>query len=343
MTVLLTPAVTLRPTYSFYVGSKGAEQIRLCAGTADAVVIFGPGGPASVSKLRTGDWDVPVLFDRAEYLEKGVAVDGPAWIDSQLEAGADRVLTPGCWVGAATDDSGFASQANREVILATEQGATCVLAIDHRWLSQTRRFDEMESFIRGLDVPIALVLGDQGDPLRYQGSVDHLVALTRNIAGLTLLRIDHAGIGALAFDAVHASLGLKTSHRHAVPPGSRAASIPHDRTPRVFIPDLMDWFTVNTIGGWSTTRVSPTCGCVCCEGRKIIRFLDERDAPQADLHNRTVLADLAESILEVPESTERRRLFGSLCAKAIERYGSMGNLVNEIRPKAQLEQWATFA
>ena len=32
-----------------------------------------------------------------------------------------------------------------------------------------------------------------------------------------------------------------------------------------------------------------------------------------------------------------------MCSNAVERYGPMGNLVNEITPKSQLTQWAQFA
>lgn len=339
---IATP-VTLRSTFSFYVGDRSPERIRLCARGADAVVVSGPNGPASVSRLRAEGWDTPVLFDRAAYRDEPGGNDGPAWIAMQSDAGCDRILTPGCWVSASSTDSGFADQAGREADLAAAHQATCVLAIDHRWLTQSKRFDEMTAMLKGLDVPVALILGDGGDPLRYQGSVDSLVALTTSVRGLTFLRIDHAGIGALAFDAAHAGIGLQASHRHAVPPGTRAAGIPHDRTARVFVPDLMDWFTVSTIGGWSTTRVSPKCQEECCDGQEIVRFLDDRIAPEADLHNRTVLTALSERVLEVPESADRRRFFGSMCARALENYGSMGNLVNEIKPKPQLTQWATYS
>jgi len=342
MSIAPTP-VTLRSTFSFYVGDRNAERIRLCAGFADAVVVSGPNGPAVVNTLRAEGWHHPVLFDRAGYRDEPGSIDREAWIAAQLDAGSDRILTPGCWVSAKSADPSFADQIERDANLARSHMATLVIAIDHRWLTQSKRFDDMRATLGVLDVPAALILGDGGDPLRYQGSVDSLVALTTTVSGLSFIRIDHAGIGALAFDAAHAGLGLQASHRHAVPPGTRAAGIPHDRTARVFVPELMDWFTASTIGGWSTTRVSPKCRETCCNGLEIVRFLDARLAPVADLHNRTVLAALAEQILNVPDSTDRRRLFGTMCAQALEKYGSMGNLVNEIRPKSQLVQWATYS
>jgi hypothetical protein len=104
----------------------------------------------------------------------------------------------------------------------------------------------------------------------------------------------------------------------------------------------MDWFTASTIGGWSTTRVTPSCEYSCCDGQRIERFLDERRKLEADTHNRTVLSALAEEILVIPESGDRRRAFGRMCFEAVERYGVMGGLTSVITPKPQLTQWAQY-
>jgi hypothetical protein len=82
---------------------------------------------------------------------------------------------------------------------------------------------------------VALVLADRGDPLGHPGAVNALVALTKRAEHLSLLRIDHAGIGALAFDAVYASVGLSTTYRHTGQPTVTAHAIPTDRSARVFV------------------------------------------------------------------------------------------------------------
>jgi hypothetical protein len=193
-----------------------------------------------------------------------------------------------------------------------------------------------------LHTPVAIVLGDRSDPLGHPGAVDALIALTKRINGISLLRTDHGAVGALAFDAAHASIGLTTTHRHVVPPTVQAHGIPNDRSARVFVKDLMDWFTASTIGGWSTTRITPVCNYACCDGQRIERFLDDRLKSDADRHNRTVLAAIVDEILGDPESTDRRRAFGRMCYDAVERYGIMGGLTTEITPKAQLCQWAQY-
>ena len=155
----------------------------------------------------------------------------------------------------------FAAQIDAEVKLAEANDATCVLAVDRHWLTRSSSFDEMFATLLQMELPVALVLADRDDPLGYPGAVDTLVALTRRVANLSILRCDHGGIGALAFDAAHASIGLKTTHRHFVPPAVQAHGIPNDRSARVFVKDLMDWFAASTIGGWSTTRATPTGAC----------------------------------------------------------------------------------
>jgi len=334
--------VTLRQTFSFYVSGKDSEWIRACAEQADAVVASGSSGPTSVQRLRNDGWSGTVPFDRAAYSDRAVCPDPLRWFDEQRQAEADRILTPGRWVGSEPGHLSFAAQIEVEAKLAQTHDATCLLAIDYRWLTKSAQHDEMLGALQALELPIALVLGDRGDPLGHPGAVNSLVALTRRIDNISILRCDHGAIGALAFYETHASFGLTTNHRHIVPPAVKAYGIPTDRSARVFVKDLMDWFTASTIGGWSTTRVTPTCSYSCCNGQRIERFLDDRLKGEADLHNRTVLAALAEEVLLVPEVGQRRRAFGRMCFEAVERYGIMGGLTSEITPKPQLSQWAQY-
>lgn len=338
-----TRLLTLDGTYSFYVPGSRADLVRASASIADAVVAGGPAGPGTVRTLRSQGWEGTAIFDRADYVSGRRSGDIARWFDEQQIAGADRLLTPGCFISSESGHLSFDDQIETELELALAYEATCVLAIDYRWLTKSAQHDEMLHFLQSLECPIALVLADRGDPLGHSGAVNALVALTKRIENLSLLRIDHAGIGALAFEAVHASIGLSTTYRHAVPPMVTAHAIPHDRSARVFVLDLMDWHTASTIAGWSTTRVASLCVYSCCEGRRIDRFLDDRRKVEADVHNQTVLAALAEEILAIPESAGRRRAFGQKCLDAVERYGIMGGLTSEIRPSSQLEQWAQYA
>src|ERR1700728_1492675 len=232
MTLLRTShrPLTLEHSFSFYVSGRDRERIRECARDADAVVVCCARGPASLLRLRQDGWQGRVLFDRAAYLGRSGAVDPPRWFESQLAADADRLLTPGRWIGAEQGHLAFETQALPELVLAREHGATCVLCIDHRWLTRIESHMEMRRTLEGAGVPVALVLGNVGDPLARPGAVDGLVALTRVIHDLSILRCDHGAIGALAFSAAHGSIGLLATHRHGVPPAASARGKPQDQT-----------------------------------------------------------------------------------------------------------------
>lgn len=192
--------VTLRHTFSFYVSAGRPEVIRRVSGLPDAVVVLGSSGPSVVRGLRAEGWDVAVLFDRGAYIVNAGSVDPVAWADEQESAGADRILSPGCFVAWGDRVPSFEDQVGAELERMVP-GATMVLSIDHRWLTKSAGFDSMKAALRQIDAPAALVLADRGDPLGHPGAVNALIALTTTIQGLSLLRTDHAGIGALAFEA----------------------------------------------------------------------------------------------------------------------------------------------
>lgn len=342
MNTTVTDVLTMRSSFSFYVPSSEAHLIEPCAGVADATVIKGTDGPRMIQAMRSRGWSGSVLFDRAGYDPRTPAVEAERWLETQAAAGADRLLSPGRWI--PWDESGdeLKSGLDREhESVASATGTTLTLALDSRWLTKGL-YSTLEA-LGGLDAPVALVLAHTGDPLSATVEVvNNLLALTRNVTDLTLLRSDHGAIGAVAFGAIHGSIGLRPTYRHFTPPRTQAWAIPGDKTPRVFVWDLMDWFTAHNVAGWTTAHVNLDCKLKCCGGQRIDRFLDERRAAEATQHNITVLAHLARFILDAPE-TDRRRLFGKLCAEAVGRYGTMGKISMRIEPKRQLLQWAQFA
>lgn len=341
MPVATKVVTTLDRTFSFYVPGTDPVGIRESAERADAVVVGGSTGPAAVRRLRSEGWEGKAIFDRAGYSSRAGAIDPERWFHEQAAAGADRILTPGRWIGWSKDRLPFEDQIAPEVDLADGHDATIVAAIERRWLTNSVALDELQKSLKSIDSPVALVLGDRGDPLSYPEAVNALIALTKTVMGLSILRTDHAAIGALAFDAAHGSIGLTPGHRHFVPPDTSGSAIPHDHSPRVFVMDLMDWFTATKIAGWSTEKVSLTCGYGCCEGARIDRFFDPRYRVAAGVHNQTVLSALAEYILNAPEDM-RRRAFAGRCADAIERYEQLGGLTTVVKPHSQLSQWAQY-
>jgi hypothetical protein len=307
MSVLSSSPITLRETFSFYVPARQRDTLVAVSLIADAVTVCGPLGPYVIDSLRSEGWRAPVIFDRAGYSPQSKPVDAPQWFAEQSAAGADRLLSPGTWV--AWDTGGASLAAAVEIETEACRGrpeATAVFAIDYRWLTKAPM--ELADALSSLGRPAALVLSHPGDPLGQRGAVDGLKTLTQMVNDLSVLRTDHGGIGALVYGARHAAIGLVGNYRHFVPPGKFGGTKQNDRTARVFVPALLDWFTAMTIAGWTTTKVSLICHHSCCGGRPLDRFFDPKYDAEAEIHNRVSLSRLAEEVLGFPPE-DRRRYF----------------------------------
>ena len=339
MTVHLHPRpATLASTFSFYLPSHDAATLAVVDSVADAVTVKGPDGPAVVRKLRQEGWDAPVIFDRTGYDSRISEIEPGRWFDEQSDAGADRLLTAGTWLAWDPDNSSLERVIEIEADRCDgHQDATAVFAVDHRWLTK-RPMELAEALVR-LGRPTALVLAHPTDPLGPSSAVHGLIALTRSVEDLSILRTDHGGFGALAYGARHAAIGLIGSYRHFVPPGRSGGGKTNDRSPRIFVRSLMDWFTGSTIAGWTTASVNLTCHLPCCDSQSLGRFFDPRFESDAVIHNRVALAQLADDILNIP-TEERPQRFRQLCQDAVDHYGPMGKLSMVTKPKLQLSQWA---
>lgn len=336
--VSISSPVTLAETFSFYVPSSDVQTLEACGELADAITVKGPRGPATVMAMRTRDWDRPVIFDRAGYDTRVSAIDPERWFDDQAAADADRLLTAGTWV--PWDARGDALKLAVEIEAkrtGSHPHATAVLAIDYRWLTKVPM--DLVGALTGLDRPVALVLAHPTDPLSVGNAVHGLLAVTRNVKNVSILRTDHGGLGAIVYGARHAAIGLIASYRHIVPVGGSGGGKRDDTTARVFIREMMDWFTALTISGWGAMSWDVRCHLRCCGGRRLDRFLDERLERQAVVHNQVALAKLAGDVLDAPPE-DRRRLFNEMCSQALDRYGPMGKLSMVTTPKKQLVQWA---
>lgn len=324
--------VTTSTSFSWYLPPKH-KLLTQGAELADAVTIAGPKGPSEVRKLRQSGFDRPVLFDGTGY--KGSALPPVTrWLSDQLAAGADRTLLPGIFVPWDKDDHADLVEAVKEQArIAADVDATMLLALDARWLA--KRVEILTDVLRSADRPVALVLGHPADPLSLGGAVASLRWLAIRVPQLSLLRCDHGAIGAVAFGADHASIGLSTTNRHFATSAMKPRSAP-GRSSRVFVRQLIDWFRASEIAGWSAAGAEITCRLSCCNGASLARFLD------ADLdatwHNMVALADFADYVLDA-DPDDRAAEFLNECRAAAARYGLAGFKGPE-NPKAQLTGWA---
>jgi len=217
--------------------------------------------------------------------------------------------------------------------IAADLDATVVLALDARWLA--KQIDLLTDVLLSADRPIAVVMAHRADPLSLGGAVTGLRWLSSRVPHLSFLRSDHGAIGAVAFGADHASIGLSTTNRHFATSMMKPRQLPGGSS-RLFVRQLLDWFRASEVAGWSAAGADIICRLRCCKGASLARFLDED--LDATWHNMVALADFADYVLGA-DADDRAVEFLNECRSAAARYGLAGFKGPE-NPKAQLTGWA---
>ena len=326
-----------RPTFSYYFTvsqcNRKPQIVEAAADLVGVATVAGPGGPEAVRKLRDAGLDCSVLFDGMGYTD----VDLPApedWVGAQRAIGAACSLLPGAFLAwDQSDTTEFIATAQEQSRIAADLEATMLFAIDVRWIA--RKAEVVIDTLMSANQPVALVLAHRGDPLSQRGAVQGLRRVVQRVARVFLLRSDHGAIGALAFGARHASVGLMTSTRHYAPPAEGAWRRP-GQSARLFVRPLLDWFLASDVAGWTAAGEAIVCSLPCCAGQSLARFLDPD--LDADWHNMNALSDLADYVINAPKS-DRASAFLSQCRSATEWYDLAGFKGPE-KPKAQLTGWA---
>ena len=323
-------------TFSFYLtadhSTRWPEDAWAAASLADKLMIAGPKGPTAADRLRASGFDSRILFDGTGYARQDLPPPDE-WVDRQRRAEAACYLLPGIFLRWDKDSSdAFTADVQEQSRIARDLDATMLLAIDARWIA--RRTDLVVDTLCSTGQAVALVLADRADPLSGGGAVPGLRRIASRVGQLSVLRSDHGAIGALAFGADHASVGLATGTRHFAEADTGARRIPGPSS-RVFVRSLLDWFLADQIAGWTAAGSDVECYLQCCNGRSLARFID----PDLDvnLHNMNALADVAEYVLNA-DPAERARLFLEETRTAASRYGLAGFKGPE-NPKSQLTSW----
>lgn len=325
-----------RPTFSIYMpvprSDRSFQIVGAAADLVGAVTIAGPKGPEVMRRQRDLGLDCSVLFDGLGYADRDVPAPAD-WVAVQLAAGANRSLLPGVFLDwDRNDNTTFLLTVGEQSRIAQDLDATQLLAIDARWIA--RKPEVVIDALKSGNQPVALVLVHRGDPLSEPRAVQGLRRVVQQVKRVSLLRSDHGAIGALAFGAHHASVGLTTSTRHYAPPAKGARRRP-GRSARLFVRPLVDWFLASDVAGWTAAGEAIVCNLPCCNRQSLARFLDPD--LDADWHNMNALADLADYVINAPKS-DRASEFLRQCRSATKWYDLAGFNGPE-KPKAQLTSW----
>ena len=324
-------------TFSFYMTAHRCKSrpdlAWSAANLADKLTIAGPKGPAAADRLRASGFDSPILFDGTGYDSRQNLPRPDVWVDRQRRVEAACHLLPGVFLPWDKDCSeAFVGVVQEQSRIAADLGATMLLAIDARWIG--KRTDVVVDTLRSTDQAVALVLAHRADPLSVGGAVNGLRRIASQVRQLSVLRSDHGAIGALAFGADHASIGLTTATRHYATAKMRPRRRPGSSA-RIFVSRLFDWFLVSDIAGWTAAGEDVICHLECCDGRSLDRFIDS--GLDVNWHNLNALTEVADYVLNA-DLADRRSLFLDECRAATSRYGLAGFKGPE-NPKPQLTGW----
>ncbi|MDE0493984.1 MAG: hypothetical protein OXH54_08615, partial [Acidimicrobiaceae bacterium] len=275
-------------------------------------------------------WGISLIG--VSYANKGLP-HPESWVSLQRSVGAACPLLPGVYLGwDKDDDREFLGAVQEQSRIAADLGAMILVAIDARWIA--RKTGIVVDALGSVGQSVALVLVHPGDPLSINGAVQGLRRVVQRVGSVYLLRSDHGAIGALAFGARHAAVGLMTSTRHYAPPTRRTWRRP-GHSARLFVRPLIDWYLASDVGGWTAAGQSIICPLPCCGGSSLARFLDTDE--DADWHNMNALADLADYVIRAP-AADRATAFLEQCRSATAWYGLAG-FKGPDKPKAQLTGW----
>ncbi|MET8000835.1 hypothetical protein [Nonomuraea glycinis] len=259
------------------------------------------------ASARARQMSRPVLADRRRYAGKnrprGTARFAPAWIESQRAVNMATVLT----------DSGYVGQGDHEALEAIlKQAASAgpdvcaVLPLHISWLADPG-VKPLMAEVNQHEVPVALVLEHSGDPLGTQYAVNGLKRLLgESLVPVGLLSTDISGLGAMAYGAAWAAVGVTSSLRHLYP-ADRKGGLPFGakRARHAIVPRLMTFMNVDRIAeGWANAQRHDDvdenlwrCFCVECGNRTMDRLVTCTELSLA-AHNISILAELHQQVTD---------------------------------------------
>ncbi|MEW9527296.1 hypothetical protein [Microbispora sp. NPDC049125] len=275
------------------------------------IVVTGASALTAAS-TRTHKMTRPVLVDRRRYSGRGrlrgTARFDPSWIESQRALSTTTVLT----------DSGYVGEGDQEALVAILEQTTragdnvcAVLPLHITWLADPG-LKLLVGEVNQYQVPVALVLEHASDPLSTQRAVTGLKnLLSQAQVPVSLLCTDISGLGAIAYGAAWAAVGVTSALRHLYPADKKGPPFRPSPARHAIVPRLMTFMNVERIAeGWARAQLHADldenlwrCWCTECGNRTMDRFVTCTDLSLA-IHNVSILDDLHQQITG-PESWKR--------------------------------------
>lgn len=219
--------------------------------------------------------------------------------------------------------------------------------VAYQWL-RDGRLDVLVEQVREVGRPVAVVLSDTFNVLDKARTVAGLVELIQRVrpVPLAVLRCDVSAVGAVAFGAALGAVGTTTTSRHRPagggPPPDPAR--PRDDSPRLFVPQLLDYFKASQLTELVVDRDDETMTCLCegCDGQSLFRFAESSRHPPltVERHNLYATEEVAWNIVRRPPR-DRAATWLRACRTAAERLRELRRVRGAVVPDVSrwLQQW----
>jgi hypothetical protein len=183
----------------------------------------------------------------------------------------------------------------RDAMVTLDSGAEVLnlFALHHHWLAGDRA--ELLEALRGVGGPVGIMLWHSDDPLRRPEAIEGALELVRGRGDVAVLRSDFGALGLQAHGAILGSIGVGTGTRHFTRPGLDGVADVSDKSPRLLVPSLLDY--------WKGTRIEAVgddpllrCECRVCGGEPLGRFADPALKLEAAEHSIEAWSRLADEL-----------------------------------------------
>ncbi|WP_103337821.1 hypothetical protein [Amycolatopsis sp. CA-126428] len=209
----------------------------------------------------------PILVDRSRYTGKNRALASDhfdlGWIQHQRRLDLPVVIPDAGYVGEH-DEAGLDSVLQRSTALGPDVAASLFLHVS--WLHPDK-LPRLVDAVTDAGTPIAVAFEHANDPLGTKYAIYGLAALLQIPAPVILLRCDTSSIGALAYGALAAAVGTRSSLRHFYPISDSAGG--GKPKPAAVVERLLSYVHLEKID--LTAQMDPDhpdwhCPCDVCKG-----------------------------------------------------------------------------
>jgi len=232
-------------------------------------------------------------------------------------------------VPSVLSDSGYVGSGDHHALVSILEQAvsagpdvTAVLPMHPDWLRGD--LPALTAEITAHNAPVALVLEHRDDPLGVLGTVRGLVSLLRQVRAVGLLCTDVSALGALAFGASWAAVGVETGLRHLYPVNGNGFG-PRIRVPSALVDPALALIKVDKIAaGWAATPSDPAWVCCCgvCHGRTL-EWLLTATVDEANQHTFELLLDRRDRLVDLLPGSMREQSWRAQCASAAFQYEAL--------------------